>query len=302
MDFDDFILDETKKQFISKIVDNNLKILLVGEKETGKTTLIKKIKEHTAKTDNTKILTIKNYNDISISYFRNEVRQFCQTNKNVKKIIIIDDIDYIKDSSQHILCCLINKYENINFVLSCKNVRKVNDNIMNKCIIINLHKLNREQLLELTNNVIKKYNLNICDDSKDYIVDNCGGCPLLIKNNLKCLLLYNSKININITIEICNKSQNKNYYNYFKQLKQKNINQAINILVEINNQCVSLIDMFDMLYNYVKDCENIFNDIKRFNIIKIISNYKLLLNIHHEKEIELKFITFDIYHELQKDI
>ena len=301
MDFGNFIMDVTKKDYISKLVDHNLKILLVGEKETGKTTLIKKITKYISTNPNIKTLTIKNYNDVSISYFRNEVRQFCQINKKFKKIIIIDDIDYIKESSQHILCCLMNKYENIQYVLSCKNIRKVNDNIINKCITIQLDTLNTEQLLLLLEQFATKYNLKMCDESKHYIVANCDGCPLLIKNNLKCLLLYDSKITINIAKDICNKNQDINYTKYFELLRQHKINEARNILIDINDNCVSLIDMFAMLYNYVNKC-NIFNDMEKFNIIKIISSYKLLLNIHHEKEIELNFITSDIYYEIQKHI
>ena len=69
-----------------------------------------------------------------------------------------------------------------------------------------------------------------------------------------------------------------------------------------NNNCVSLVDMVDMLYNYTKTCNEIFTEKEKYNIIKIISKYKLLLNIHHENDIELYFITSDIYYELQKDV
>ena len=302
MDFGNFIMEETNKNYISKLVDHNLKLLLVGENETGKTSLIKKIRNYISTRSNIKILTIKNYNDVSISYFRNEVRQFCQINKNIKKIIIIDDIDYIKESSQHILCCLMNKYENIQYILSCKNVRKVNDNIINKCISIRLNILNKEQLLLLLEQFAIKYNLKMCNQSKLYIVDNCDMCPLLIKNNLKCLFIYDSNITIDIVKEICTKNQDTNYKKYFELLRQHKITEARGVLIDINNACISLIDMFDILYNYVKKCNNIFNDTEKFNIIKIISSYKIILNIHHEKEIELNFITSDIYYELQKNI
>ena len=301
MDFGNFIMNETKMYYISKLVDHNLKVLFVGEKETGKTSLIKKITNYISTRPNIKILTIKNYNDVSISYFRNEVRQFCQINKKIKKIIIIDDIDYIKESSQHILCCLMNKYENVQYIFSCKNIRKVNDNIINKCISIEMETLNKEQLLILLEHFATKYNLKMCNESKYYIVDNCDSCPLLIKNNLKCLFLYDSKITIDIVKEICSKNQDNNYKKYFDLLRQHKINEARDVLIDINNTCVSLIDMFDMLYNYVKKC-NIFNDMEKFNIIKLISSYKILLNVHHEKEIELYFITSDIYYEIQKNI
>ena len=302
MELDEFIMDETKKSYIAKLIEHNLKILFVGERETGKTELIRIIIKYALSKDNIKTLIIKNYNDISIHYFRNEVKQFCQTDKNIKKLIVIDDIDYIKESSQHILCCLMNKYKNINYIFSCKNIRKINDNVINKSIVIMLEPLTNNSLYIILERFIKQNNMIMCNDTKEYIVNNSEMCPLLLKNNLRCLLLYNSKINIDITTEICNKNQNINYEKYFKLLNDKNKNEATKVLKEINDNCVSLIDMFDMLYNYVKSCKNIISETKKYNIIKIISKYKILLNIHHENDIELYFITLDIYHELQKDI
>tara|TARA_Y100000741_G_scaffold282907_1_gene222669 strand:- start:3012 stop:3920 length:909 start_codon:yes stop_codon:yes gene_type:complete len=302
MEFDDFIMEKQKKNYIQQLIEHNLKILLIGEKETGKTDLIKRVINYASSQQNIKTLIIKNYNDISIHYFRNEVKQFCQTSKNITKLIVIDDLDYIKESSQHILCCLMNKYENVNYIFSCKNIRKINDNIINKSITIILELLNKDELFIILERFVKKNNMIISNESKEYIVNNSEACPLLLKNNLKCLLLYDSVIDIDITRAICNKSQNINYNKYFELLRDSKKIEAVKVLIEINENCVSLLDMFDMLYNYVKSCDYIFTETEKYNIIKIISKYKIILNVHHENDIELNFITSDIYYELQKDI
>ena len=196
----------------------------------------------------------------------------------------------------------MNKYANINYIFSCKNIRKINDNIINKSITIMLTPLNKDALLILLERFIKTNNMIMCNDTKEYIVNNSDMCPLLLQNNLKCLLIYNSEINITITKEICTKNQNVNYKKYFELLKNNNKSEAIKLLIDINNNCISLVDMVDMLYNYTKTCNEIFTEKEKYNIIKIISKYKLLLNIHHENDIELYFITSDIYYEIQKDV
>ena len=60
--------------------------------------------------------------------------------------------------------------------------------------------------------------------------------------------------------------------------------------------------MFELLSKYVKKNNTLFDEMQKLCIIKIISTYKLLLTTHIEREIEIYFITSDIYYELQNNI
>jgi DNA polymerase III delta prime subunit len=299
--FKTFIMNPNKKDILEKLINHdNMKLMFIGECETGKTTIINKIIDY-IDIKQYKILRIKNYNDVSINYFRQDVKQFCQMNSTFKKIIIIDDLDFIKDTSQHILCSLMNKFENLQFLYSCKNIRKINDNIINKCIVFELDRLNIRELETFLNIYLNIFNLNLCDKSKQYILNNCDKYPSVIYSNLKCLSLYNDYVKLDVIKEVCNIDQYKNFYTYFTLLKNNNIMDANKLLIHINNNCVSLIDMFELLYNYIKNT-NMFDELIKLHIIKIIASYKLLLNTHHERKIEIYFITSDIYYELQKNI
>ena len=300
--FKTFIMDSNKKEILEKlIINNNMKLMFIGDCETGKTTLINIILDY-IDIAQYHVLKIKTYNDVRVNYFRQDMKQFCQMNNTLKKIIIIDDLDFIKDTSQHILCSLMNRFENLQFIYSSKNIRKINDNIINKCIVFVLDRLNMRELELFQDIYIKMFNIKLCEESKHYILNNCDRHASIIYSNLKCISLYKDGVNLDIIKEVCSIDQNNNFYTYFTLIKNNNIIDANKMLIHINSNSVSLIDMFELLYTYIKKNTTLFDEIQKLHIIKIISNYKLLLATHCERKIEIYFITSDIYYELQKNI
>ena len=300
--FKTFIMNPNKKEILEKlIINNNMKLMLIGDSETGKTTLINIILDYIDSAQY-HVLKLKTYNDVRVNYFRQDMKQFCQMNNTLKKIIIIDDLDFIKDTSQHILCSLMNKFENLQFIYSSRNIRKINDNIINKCIVFELDRLNMRELELFQDMYIKMFNIKLCDKSKHYMLNNCDRHASIIYSNLKCISLYNDDVNLDIIKEVCSIDQNNNFYTYFTLIKNNNIIDANKMLIHINSNSVSLIDMFELLYTYIKKNTTLFDEIQKLHIIKIISNYKLLLSTQSERKIEIYFITSDIYYELQKNI
>ena len=117
-----------KKELLSllnNLIENsNLKLLIIGDSDTGKSTLIKKILEkyYLNENMNDNILVINPLREQGISFYRYELKTFCQSLCNIpgkKKTIIVDDLDYINDQSQAVFRNCIDKYsKNINFIAS----------------------------------------------------------------------------------------------------------------------------------------------------------------------------------------
>ena len=304
INFDNFLLDSNKKEYIKKLINNNnIKLLFIGENETGKTTFINSIINNFFKGDTYSLLKINNYNDISINYFRQDVKQFCQLNNLKNKIIIIDDIDLIKDTCQHIFSSLLNRYKDLYFICSCKNIRKINDNILDKSIIFDMERMSNKQIRQFIDIYINNHKLDIDIESINYLINNCNSYPSIIINNLRCLSLFNIPITLQITKESCEIIQTKTFDIYFENIRNGDWKQSDKILMEIYSNCVSLVDMVEFLYRYIKNCdETKINNKLKLKLIKVVSRYKLLLNILHEKKIEIFFITRDIYYEMQQNI
>ena len=170
-----FEVDDSIKTIIqSLIVNNNLNILLIGNNGSGKTTLIDIIINEyykcQKKTCFENILEINNLKEQGIQYYRNELKNFCQTTSSIigkKKIIILDDIDFINEQSQQVFRNCIDKYShNVQFISSCTNIQKVIDTIQSRVIIIKIPPIQKKNLFQILENIVKKEKIIINNDIK----------------------------------------------------------------------------------------------------------------------------------------
>ena len=107
--FQDFTIDKEYIELLNTLNKmDSLNILLVGNSGSGKTSLLyATIREYYKMKDipTNNVLLINNLKEQGISYYRSEVKTFCQTPSlsHIKKFIILDDIDFINEQSQQYL-------------------------------------------------------------------------------------------------------------------------------------------------------------------------------------------------------
>ena len=131
--YKDFVIEPQLINLLNTLIKmNSLNLLLVGDSSSGKTSLLDAtIREYynSDKIPIDNVLYINNLHEQGISYYRTEVKTFCQTPSSVpskKKFIILDDIDIINEQSQQVFRNCIDKYShNVNFIASCTNTQKV---------------------------------------------------------------------------------------------------------------------------------------------------------------------------------
>ena len=124
--FKDFEINDNIIQTLNTLIAmNNLNILFIGGIGYGKTSLLNAlIKEYYGLDEsiniNCNILHINSLKEQGINYYRNDVKTFCQTSsliKGKKKIVVLDDIDFINEQSQQVFRNCIDKYShNVHFI------------------------------------------------------------------------------------------------------------------------------------------------------------------------------------------
>jgi DNA polymerase III delta prime subunit len=281
---------------------DNLNLLFIGDSGSGKTTLINVLINEYYKgipenLKNNNILIINSLKEQGISYYRSEVKTFCQTTSripNKKKFLILDDIDIINEQSQQVFRNCIDKYsQNIHLLSSCINHQKVIESIQSRINIVKLNQFTNNQLENIFNKIKINEKITIDDESKKFIISISNNSIRILINYLEKFKLLKLPINLHFAHKVCTNILFINFDKFTSYCKNNDINTAINIIFEIYNQGFSVMDILDNYFIYIKLTNSIDEDLK-FEIIKIICTYITIFHIVHEDEIELSLFTNNI--------
>ena len=297
----DFDHDKKTLDFIKAMIEiNNLNMLLLGSSGTGKTVLLNAIVNEyyngTINKDN--ILYINNLNEQGISYYRNEMKIFCQSSsliKNKKKLIIIDDLDTINDQGQQVFRSTLDKYSNnVHCIASCSNMLKVIDSIQSRMNIIKIMPLHSDKLCNIIQHICTSECIHITPEVEQYIISLSNNSIRVISNYLEKFKLIDTEITLDLAINMCTNISFKEFDLYTTFCKRdKDTKKAIKILYTIFERGYSVMDILDNLYIYIKTTA-ILTEEEKYKIIPYICKYITVFNTIHEDEIELTLFTSNI--------
>jgi replication factor C small subunit len=302
----DFEMSDTVIELLETLIESDLlNILLVGNSGCGKSSLInciiKSYYNNNLSSDN--ILTINSLKDQGISYYRSDVKTFCQTMctiPNRKKIVILDDIDYINEQSQQVFRNCIDKYsKNVCFIASCSNIQKVIDSYQSRVLIIKIKPVEIFYLNNIINKICKIENINIEDKAKEFILSLCNNSVRTLISYLEKFKLLNILVTYDIAVNTCTNISFNDFNKYIKLCIENNLPKAVELLYNIYDRGYSVIDILDNLYLFVKTTD-ILEEESKYIIIKYICKYITIFYNIHENEIELALLTNNLITYLKK--
>tara|TARA_B100000287_G_scaffold381242_1_gene385468 strand:- start:260 stop:1213 length:954 start_codon:yes stop_codon:yes gene_type:complete len=298
MFLEDFEMDNKLMELIKILIKmDNLNILFVGDSGSGKTSLISAIVRDYYENVNYKdnVLYINTLKDQGISYYRNEVKTFCQTPTNLagkKKIIVLDDLDVINEQSQQVFRNFIDKYShNVHFISSCNNTNKIIESIQSRMSTIKIKALQRSNLSKILKRIAKIENINIEQDAEDFILSISNNSVRILINYLEKFKLLSCDITLDIAIQVCTNISFRDFETYTNICKNNNdLQQAIPILYKLFDKGYSVMDILDNYFLFVKITNNLTED-EKYKIINLICKYITYFYNIHEDEIELALFT-----------
>ena len=304
---DDFEYEDELLLLIRTLLKmDNLNIIFIGDSGCGKTSLINVIiREYYGKEpQNDNILIINSLKDQGITYYRNDVKIFCQTSSSIigkKKILILDDIDNINEQSQQVFRNCIDKYShNVHFISSCNNSQKVIDSIQSRLSVIKIKALHHTNLIKIINKISDKENILLDDECKKFILS-------ISNNSIKILLNFTTnlvKIKDLIQLKFCKatkeikiidlnagRCRHRDFEFFTKYCKfEKNVINAVQLIYKLFDKGYSVMDILDSYFLFVKTTTILTED-EKYKIIPIICKYITVFHNIHEDEIELALFT-----------
>ena len=299
----EFGLKDETHDFINTLVNiDKLNLLFVGEPDSGKTTILKCIikeyyKGYSEKEYTQNIIYLNSAQEQGIHFYRNEVKTFCQTCSiinNKKKIVIIDDLDLINTQSQQVFRNCIDTYKNnVHFICSCSNLKKIIESIQSRLIITKIPIVDDTKLTEICKKITKNENIIIKDDSINVFFKFCEKSLRIMINYLEKFKLYNDVIDVEVINSLCTNINDNIFHNFIDNIKNKKLMESIRIVKNIYNQGYSVMDILDCFFSYVK-LTNKLTDEEKYKIIPYICKYIHVFHDIHEDELELPLFINNI--------
>ncbi|GAF88793.1 unnamed protein product, partial [marine sediment metagenome] len=288
--FNEFFIDPAYIELMNTLIQmDNLNILLIGNTGCGKTSLLDAILREYYKTNVIppyNVLYINNLQEQGISYYRNEVKTFCQITSSIpkkKKIIVLDDIDFINEQSQQVFRNCIDKYShNVHFIISCSNTQKVIESIQSRCTLIKINPLGTNILKKIVKKIKTQEQIDITPEAESFILNICNNSIRLIINYLEKFKLLDCSITLKKAKDICT---NISYFDFEKYTHfwyiDKNFTNARNIIYSIYKKGYSVMDILDSYFQFIK-ITDIIKEIDKYKTIRLLCKYISYFHTLHE--------------------
>jgi len=279
------IIDFLKKTIETKYYNNYIFYGLPGCGKTSTSFLY--VKELYGKNYNNHIFEINASNFRGIKIFKNEINDFICNNNNLDKTIILDEADNITIDAQHYLFQLIEKSfnlkNNVNFIIICNYINKINLKIINKCILLRFQLISNNSLNNKINLILNKENIKITEKNKKLLIKKSNNDFRKCLNNLELIFIKNFKIINNNKIDMILKillKENNNIINKYNQLVKIIDNNNINLINLIEKITIQLIEKKkEKNYTKKKFCEIL---IKLYKLQKsLYSDYNLKIQLYY---------------------
>ena len=300
--------NEVVKMLKTLVLIDDINILLIGNIASGKTSLLNTLireyyNDYSQKEYEENVLYINSLKEQGINYYRTDVKTFCQTCSNIKgkkKIVVLDDIDFINEQSQQVFRNCIDKYShNVHFISSCSNIQKVIESLQSRLTILRVQPLKREDLKTVINKIKAIENIEITQDAEDFILTISNNTVKILINYMEKFLLLKQPITFELANLLCSNISFLIFEEYTRYIINGELNKAIKLIYDLVDKGYSVMDILDNYFMFIKSTE-LLTEEQKYIIIPCICKYITVFHNIHEDEIELPLFTNNIIQLLRK--
>ena len=304
---DDFEINDEIIVLIRTLISmDSLNVLFVGDAGCGKSSLISAItREYYQSNQNEdNMLFISNLKDNGISYYRNEVKTFCQTSaclSGKKKIVVLDDLDNMNEQCQQVIRNCMDKYsDNVHFLSSCTNIQKVIETLQSRVTIIRITAMETESLRKIVKRICKIENIVIDADTEDFVLTISNNSVRIIVNYLEKFKLLSERITLELAASVCTNISFEDFAKFTTLCKESQLHDAIDLMYNIFDDGYSVMDILDNFFLFIK-ITPLRDDADKYTVITLICKYITAFNIIHEDEIEIAIFTSNFIQAIVKN-
>ena len=245
--------------------------------------------------NNENVLSINSLKEQGITYYRNDMKTFCQTQCLIpgkKKIMILDDLDNINEQSQQVFRNCMDKYShNVHFIASCNNTHKVIDSLQSRMTIIKIKSLQEKAIHKIVEKICGLEQIQLRPEVGKFIISISNNSMRIIINYLEKFKLLQSEITLELAMAVCTNITFTDFalYTHYCKIDQ-NLQAAVALIYNLFDKGYSVMDILDNYFLFVKTTEMLTEE-EKYMIIPLLCKYITIFHNIHEDEIELALFT-----------
>ena len=275
-------------------VQARLNTLLTGATGYGKSTMAKAIANSVSCPSD--LLVVNSAADNGISYFRNEVRTFCQNNtRQQRKVVIIDDLDAINEQSQQVLRSTIDAFiDSVQFIATVTSEPKLIDGMASRFTSLAMPQLTTDDMLSIAVDVCAYEHVSPNTHTLHNIVDSCHHSPRGLLRSLDKMVLAGVDEQVDSTKSLCVAVDIGHYSALVEKAKAGDGKSALKVAQDMQQSGYSPIDILDGFFHALPRLHSLSCKAK-YELTKIIARYVATCHACHTGSLQLKLFVLEIF-------
>jgi replication factor C subunit 3/5 len=289
--FNDISHHEEIIKSIENMIDNNnlMNMIFVGNMGSGKSSTSRVISRKLYGAQES-LMTMKlNASDQrGINEIRDLVDNFASRsfNKNIVRMIILDEADAMTIDAQLVLSQLIDKYKTkIVFCVICNYIRKIHSNIKSRCILFRFKSLSVNSVFSRIKSISESEDISISDDLL-YEMAKLSNGDMRQAINILYSVNFDKELTIEKLYQYIKKPSDKVSKNILKIFNSKKpiSEKYSNVSDIIHKNGYSLFQLLQIILGYVIKT-------KKYNLLPILAEMEMNLSGDFSESIQLSYLV-----------
>lgn len=264
-------------------------LILIGNSGIGKTSSIHCVaRAILGEYYKSAVLEINASEERKVDVVKDTINRFCQRviclPKGLHKIVILDEVDSMTESAQHVLREMIEKYKNTRFALACNHSSRIIEPIQSRCNLLKFNQLHFDEMKERLLYICKLENIPIPTQDESGInalIESADGDMRNLLNNLQIVYVGYGSLTKENVLRICDMPVHKHMDNILKFCYDKNAILAVQQTKLLLNKGILVQDIFKYIFLALK------SDSTKLKYLEELSRMYIRINEGYDTDLQL---------------
>ena len=264
-------------------------VLITGGSNTGKTATCSVMLREYYGDDTSKIMTLGGLKEQGMSYYRNDVKCFCQTTVHgKKKTLVVNDVDEFPEQAQQVLLNYLDRHRGrVNFIMTARYETAVIQPLHSRLVRLHLTPMSDQFVAS----VVRKVGATLKDDVVQLIAKRSAHSVTAAINCVEKMDLAGES-DIDAVEKVFGLIHPHKLDQFVEMVEGGDQKGATKYLCGFLESGFSVIDVLDAMSTYLKGSS--LEDARKYRYVEAICQYTAIFNLVHEHPIELAFFVNDL--------